>query len=130
MTRKEIFKDFFAKTVLTVIIAAVLFGIFRTIFSSNGIADYMAIAIGCGIPFGIRRMFVWLVPVGHDIGGTMGIIALNFMVGGVIGVFILAWRLLVAAWYIPLTVFRLVKFKKSGYGNNVTVQSESELTTV
>ena len=29
-------------------------------------------------------------------------------VGGVIGGFILAWRLIVAVWYVPLTVYRLI----------------------
>lgn len=45
-------------------------------------------------------MFCWLVPHGYDLGGTVGIIAVNFIVGGVI----LTWRLLVAVWYIPLTI--------------------------
>ena len=68
----------------------------------------------CGIPFGIRRMFVWLVPHGYDIAETVGIVALNFILGGLIGGVILIWRLLVAAWYIPLTVYRLVTIGKGG----------------
>lgn len=69
----------------------------------------------CGIPFGIRRMFVWLVPHGYDTGGTFGIIALNFIVGGLIGGVILVWRLVVAAWYVLLTVYRLITFRKTDY---------------
>ena len=34
--------------------------------------------------------------------------ALNFIIGGVIGGFVLAWRLIVAVWYVPLTVYRLI----------------------
>lgn len=33
---------------------------------------------------------------------------LNFVIGGIIGGFILVWRSLVAAWYVPLTVYRLI----------------------
>lgn len=53
-------------------------------------------------PFGIRRMFVWLVPHGYDIAGTVGIVAINFILDGIIGGGILIWRLVVATWYIPL----------------------------
>ena len=30
------------------------------------------------------------------------------IIGGIIGGFVLAWRLIVAAWYVPLTVYRLI----------------------
>ena len=33
---------------------------------------------------------------------------LNFVIGGLIGGFVLVWRLLVAAWYVPLTIYRLI----------------------
>lgn len=40
--------------------------------------------------------------------GGIALFALNFIIGGVIGGFILAWRLIVAVWYVPLTVYRLI----------------------
>ena len=49
---------------------------------------------------------------GYDIAGTVGIIALNFILGGIIGGVILIWRLVVAAWYIPLTIYRLLTTDK------------------
>lgn len=57
-------------------------------------------------------MFVWLVPHGYDLGGTLGIVALNFVLGGIIGGVILIWRLVCAAWYIPLTMYRLLTVGK------------------
>jgi len=30
-------------------------------------------------------MFVWLIPHGYDIAGTVGIVALNYIEGGLIG---------------------------------------------
>lgn len=113
MTRAEIWKDFFKKTVLTVLIAGVLIYWATLVFTKDGKTDYFLVWLICGIPFGIRRMFVWLVPFGHDFAATVGIFALNFIVGGLIGGIILIWRLLVAAWYIPLTIYRLLTVGKN-----------------
>ena len=35
-------------------------------------------------------------------------VVLNFVIGGLIGGFVLVWLLLVAAWYVPLTIYRLI----------------------
>ena len=101
MTRGEIWKDFFKKTVLTVLIAGVLFYWAALVFTKDGATNYFYVWLCCGIPFGIRRMFVWLIPRGFDLSGTVGVVALNFIVGGLIGGVILIWRLAVAAWYYP-----------------------------
>lgn len=108
MTRAEIWKDFFKKTVLTVLIAGVLFYWGKILFVKDGQIEYFYVALFCGVPFGIRRMFLWLVPFGHDITFTIGVFAVNIIAGGIIGVFVLAWKLVVAAWYIPLTIYRLI----------------------
>lgn len=113
MTRKEIWKDFFKKTVLTFLIAGVLFYWGKILFVKDGQIEYFYVALFCGVPFGIRRMFLWLVPLGHDLAATVGIFALNFIVGGIIGIFVLAWKLIVAAWYIPLTIYRLLTVHKN-----------------
>ena len=112
MTRGEIWKDFFKRTVLPVIIAWFLFSMFKNVFTNNG--ERITFIYGCAavFPFGIRRMFVWLVPHGYDLGGTLGIVALNFVLGGIIGGVILIWRLVCAAWYIPLTMYRLLTVGK------------------
>mgnify|MGYP005802773717 FL=1 len=74
MERKEIVRCFFKKVVLPVALAAFLFFLFRPVCTEeNGAVNYVLLWILCGIPFGIRRMFVWLVPHGYDIGGTVGI---------------------------------------------------------
>ena len=62
----------------------------------------------CGLPFGLHRMCLWIVPGGGSLGGGIALFALNFIIGGVIGGFVLAWRLIVAVWYVPLTVYRLI----------------------
>ena len=50
----------------------------------------------------------------HPLSGTVGVVALNFIVGGLIGGVILIWRLAVAAWYIPLTIYRLLNVGRVG----------------
>ena len=69
---------------------------------------YVWLWILCGLPFGLHRMCLWIVPGGGSLGGGIALFALNFIIGGVIGGFVLAWRLIVAVWYVPLTVYRLI----------------------
>ena len=45
---------------------------------------------------------------GLPLGGGAALFVLNFVIGGIIGGFVLVWRLLVAAWYVPLTIYRLI----------------------
>lgn len=119
MTRAEILKEFFKKTVLTVVIAYLLFTWGKILFLKDGQIEYFYVALFCGIPFGIQRMFLWLIPSGRSsISFTIGIIAVNFIVGGMIGVVVLAWKLLVAAWYVPLTIYRLLTIGK-GSGSDI-----------
>jgi hypothetical protein len=93
--------DFLKKAVLPIVIALLLFSIFSRIFTENGARDYFLIWLACGVPFGIGKMFT-LIPIGFDIAGTVGIVALNVILGGLI----LIWRLAVAVWYIPLSIYR------------------------
>ncbi len=106
MTKTEVMKDFCAKTVLPVIVALLMFSIFSRIFIENGTPNYFLIWLACGVPFGIGKMFT-LIPIGFGISGTVGVVALNIVLGGLIGGVILIWKLAVAAWYLPLTVYRM-----------------------
>ena len=58
MTRGEIWKDFFKRTVLPAVIALFLFFMFKNVFTEDGQTNYFYVWLCCGIPFGIRRMFV------------------------------------------------------------------------
>ena len=103
MTRTEAVKDFFKKAVLPVASAGLLYCIFKSACMRDGELDLLWLWILCGLPFGIHRMCVWIVP-----GGGAALFALNFIIGGLIGGFVLVWRLLVAVWYVPLTIYRLI----------------------
>ena len=92
MTRTEAIKEFFKKAVLPVAIAGLLYCIFKSACIRNGELDLLWLWILCGLP--CAALFV-----------------LNFVIGGLIGGFILVWRLLVAAWYVPLTIYRIAVVK-------------------
>lgn len=101
MTRGEALKDFFRKTILPVASAALLYCIFRSACVKNGELDYLWLWILCGLPFGIWRLRLWIIPGGGSLGGGIALFLLNFVFAGLIGGCVLVWRLLVAAWYVP-----------------------------
>lgn len=107
MTKTEILKDFLKKTIVPVAAALLLYSIFSRIFVENGTIDFFLVWIACGVPFGIGKMFT-LIPIGFGISGTVGVVALNIVLGGLIGGVILIYRLAVAMWYLPLTLYRLI----------------------
>ena len=107
MAKKEVVTTFLKKSVLPVVVALFLYSIFSRIFVNNGTMDLFLIWLACGVPFGIGKMFT-LIPIGYGISGTVGVVALNIVLGGLIGDVILIYRLAVAVWYLPLTIYRLV----------------------
>ena len=50
------------------------------------------IIVGC--PFGIRRMCLWLIPKNFGISGSIGIFALNCIIGGLIGGVVLIFKII------------------------------------
>lgn len=109
MTRKEAVFQFFRKSIVPVAGAVLLVCIFKSACIKDGTVDYLWLWILCGLPFGLHRMCFWVVPSGNSMGGGVALFALNFVIGGIIGGAILVWRLIVAVWYVPLTVFRLIE---------------------
>lgn len=108
MARKEAVFQFFKKSVIPVVSVALLVCIFKSACMKDGAVDYLRLWILCGLPFGLQRMWLWFVPGGGSMGGGVALFALNFIIGGIIGGFVLAWRLIVAVWYVPLTVYRMI----------------------
>lgn len=63
MTRKEIWGDFFKKTVIPVLLALILFYTFKTIFTKDGVTNYFMCGFAVGFPsvfagcsYGLCRM--------------------------------------------------------------------------
>ena len=108
MTRGEAIRQFLVKSILPVTYTLLLVCIFKSACMNNGTLDYVWLWILCGLPFGMHRMCLWIIPGDRSFGGSVATFAFNFIIGGVIGGVVLVWRLLVAAWYVPLTAYRLI----------------------
>lgn len=91
MTR---FRRFSVSVVLPLTIAAACALLFKTVYASSEGINYLLMWICIGIPFGIHRMCLWLVPTKFDLAGTIGVVAVNIMVGGIIGGFALVFQVL------------------------------------
>ena len=90
-------REFFSKAVIPVITVLGLAFILRPLCMVQGELDWRLLLLFVGIPFGIHKMFLWLVPTGMGISGTVGVAAFYLLLGGVIGSVVMMWRLLVAA---------------------------------
>ena len=73
MTRGEAIKDFFCKTILPVAAAALLYCIFRSACVKTGELDYLWLWILCGLPFGIWRLRLWIIPGGGSLGSGIAL---------------------------------------------------------
>ena len=91
----------FVKYVLVPIISALfLVALFRPLCVKGEEYDYLKLWFFVGIPFGIHRMFLWIIPKENDISGSMGVRFINLFVGSVIGMIVISWRLIVALVYL------------------------------
>ncbi len=78
-------KTFMKEVVVPLGLAICLAAFLKPIYMAGGVCDYFLMWLCIGLPFGIRRMCLWLVPFGYSISGTVGIFALNIIIGGLIG---------------------------------------------
>ena len=108
MARGDAIRQFLMKSLLPTATALLLVCIFKSACTKDGTLDYFRLWILCGLPFGLHRMCLWIIPGSRSFGGSIAIFVFNFIVGGIIGGFVLAWRLIVAAWYVPVTACRLI----------------------
>ena len=107
--------EFVKKVIVPVGMAVFLSALFYPLCVENGQCDYLKLWIFMGIPFGVHKMFLWIIPKGFDIGGTVGLFVFNLLIGGVIGGVILVGRLFKVGFYlmkiIAVSICRLAKAK-------------------
>ena len=87
-------KIFLRSVVLPVTLAVLLAMLFRPVYYKDNQLNILLMWICIGVPFGIRRMLLWLVPHKYDLAGTVGVVALDVVLGGIIGGFALIFRIL------------------------------------
>ena len=76
---------------LPVAVTAKLFFIFKSAYTKDGITDYFMLWLLCGMPFGIHRMFIWIIPGGRSFGGIIAVFALSILLGAIIGGIVIVW---------------------------------------
>lgn len=103
-------KEFITKTILPIGTVVLLFFLLRPLCMEQGMFDWRKWLLFAGIPFGVQKMFFWMVPRGSGIGETVGILAFNLLIGGMIGSIIMGWKLLLAAITLLRSVFLGVRF--------------------
>lgn len=108
MTRTEILIAFLKKSMCPVLLAAILYNLFFQLAMQYGAVNYMYLFMLCGIPFGVRFMFLLPMFFGN-LGTGVAMSCFNIAIGALIGSFILLWKLIVAAWYVPVTMVQLIR---------------------
>ena len=97
----------FLRGVLPITFLAFVLYTFKTVYVVDGSVDVFRLWMLLGIPFGITRMLIWFVPSHMDTGASMGVLALNIMIAGVLGGFIAAFTILEGAFY--LVIYPIMK---------------------
>jgi hypothetical protein len=110
--------EFMKKVVLPIVIVGALLLLFKPMYMNDGKLNILNLWILVGIPFGMRRMCLWLIPRNYDIAGAIGIVAVNFIVGGLIGGVVVVVQLVQAVWYCLKCI--AYGFRKNKYRSNVS----------
>ena len=108
MTKAKILTTFVKKSIFPVLLAAILYSLFFQLAVQYGSVNYLYLLMLCGIPFGIRFMFLLPMFFGN-LGTGIAMGCFNIAIGALIGDIILIWKLLVAVWYVPVTVVKLIR---------------------
>ena len=100
-------KQALIKLVAPVAIAAVTAFLCQPLYMAGGKCDYCILALLFGIPFGIQKMTLWFVPFGYGIAGTVAMFAFDILIGGLIGIFVFAYRIISGILLLTTAVIRL-----------------------
>ena len=78
--------------------------------SASGMELYLKMLFFAGVPFGLKRMCMWLIPTGRgSVAASVAILLVNVAVGGVIGAFVLVWRVIVAVVTLVKSIVRFTQ---------------------
>lgn len=96
------------KLIAPVAIAAVTAFLCHPLYMAGGKCDYCLLALLIGIPFGIQKMTIWFVPFGYGIAGTVAMFVFDILIGGLIGIFVFAYRIISGILLLTTAVIRLL----------------------
>ena len=78
-------EDVIKKALIPMISMAFWLWMVKTIMGVSGNTDLFMFLFLAGLPFGIHKMCIILIPRGYDVGGTVGMIALSVIAGDLLG---------------------------------------------
>ena len=84
-SKKMTIEDVIKKALIPMISMVFWLWMVKTIMGVTGNTDLFMFLFLAGLPFGIHKMCIILIPRGYDVGGTVGMIALSVIVGGLLG---------------------------------------------
>ncbi|MDO5392770.1 MAG: DUF6050 family protein [Eubacteriales bacterium] len=98
--------DVFKKSIVPLGFMAFWLWIVKLIMEVSGSRELLMFLFLAGLPFGIHKMFVILIPKDMDIGGTVGMAALSVIIGGMMGCFMIPVYVVKALYVLIQYIFR------------------------
>ena len=90
-------KEIITKLIIPGAIAMIICLIVHPMCMNGEILDWRKLLLFVVLSFGIQKMFLLVVPRNVGTGEMLGLVVLKLMVGSLIGIGVLAWRLLAVA---------------------------------
>lgn len=78
-------KEWFRKGVLPIVFFIILIKVGYPYFMVDNHIDILRMMLIIGIPYGIPAIRIWLIGIGFDAGGFIGILALNIILAAIFG---------------------------------------------
>lgn len=82
------YKGKLRKSIIRVMFIAIWAWLMHYFYIVEGQVDIFRMWMLIGFPFGIHRIRLWLIPRNFDLGGTVGVWAMNIIAGCVLGGFV------------------------------------------
>ncbi len=76
------------KSIIRVMLIAIWAWLMHYFYIVEGQVDIFRMWMLIGFPFGIHRIRLWLIPRNFDLGGTVGVWAMNIFLGSIVGGFV------------------------------------------
>ena len=112
MKSQSIGSVIFHQLLIPVAIALFMAFICQPLYLVDGTCNYTLLWLLIGIPFGIRKMVLWILPGKHDLGTTIGLLVLCVLIGGFIGIFVFLSRIVAGIISTAVLVYRNIIVKK------------------
>ncbi len=103
MTMEDVMK----KTIIPLVFIVFWGWMSLTIMDVSGCTEFFWFLFIWGIPLGIHKMCIILIPKGMDIGGTVGMVALSVIIGGLIGIVMIPVYIIRAIYVLIRFIFHI-----------------------